>query len=69
MDRGTWPATVHGFAKSDTAEGLTLSLSLFTFGGSMGATPTHHTFLLFRPKYSAFIAINLPIVTDKVQVF
>ena len=24
MDRGDWPATVHGVAESDTAEGLTL---------------------------------------------
>ena len=30
-DRGTWQATVHGVAKSDTTERLTLSLLLYVF--------------------------------------
>ena len=28
MDRGAWRATVHGVTESDTAKGLTFSLSL-----------------------------------------
>ena len=37
--------------------------------GPTWATAAHYMFLLFRPKYSAFIAINLPIVINKAKVF
>ena len=38
MDRGTWWATIHGLAESDTTEQLTLSLlPLFCAGHKWGA--------------------------------
>ena len=42
IDRGAWPSTVHGVAKSDTTKHLTVPQSCFFGGVSQQCVPLDH---------------------------